>query len=82
MAYNEKFANRVRELLLTKKSVEEKRMMGGLTFMVNNKMCVGILNDDLMASIDPEIYKAVLDERVCIRRSRWNKIKQGSRVLG
>lgn len=39
--------------------------MGGLTFMVNNKMCVGILNDDLMARINPEIYKAVLDKRGC-----------------
>ena len=33
--------------------------------MVNNKMCVGILNDDLMARINPEIYKAVLDKRGC-----------------
>jgi len=65
MAYNEKLANRVKELLLTKKSVKEKKMMGGLTFMVNNKMCVGILNDDLMARINPEIYKAVLDKRGC-----------------
>ena len=65
MAYNEKLANRVRELLLTKKSVKEKNMMGGLTFMVNNKMCVGILNDDLMARIDPEISMAVLDKRGC-----------------
>jgi len=65
MAYNEKLANRTRELLLTKKSVKEKKMMGGLTFMANNKMCVGILNDDLMARIDPEIYTAVLDKRGC-----------------
>ena len=65
MPYDEHLANRVRELLLTKKSVNEKKMMGRLTFMVNNKMCVGILNDDLMARINPEIYKAVLDKRGC-----------------
>ena len=65
MAYNEKLANRIRELLLNKRSVEEKKMMGGLTFMVNNKMCVGILKDDLMARIDPEVYESALEKRGC-----------------
>lgn len=65
MAYNEKLANRIRELLLNKRSVEEKKMMGGLTFMVNNKMCVGILKDDLMARIDPEVYESALERRGC-----------------
>ena len=65
MAYDEKLANRVRELLLNKRSVEEKKMMGGLTFMVNNKMCVGILNDDLMERINPEIYVTVLEKKGC-----------------
>ena len=65
MSYNEKLANRVRELLQTKRSVAEKKMMGGLTFMVNDKMCVGILNDDLMARIDPAVYEKVLEKRGC-----------------
>ena len=39
--------------------VEEKRMMGGLCFMVDGKMCVGVENARLMARIAPEIY----DER-------------------
>jgi TfoX/Sxy family transcriptional regulator of competence genes len=65
MAYDEKLANRIRELLLNKRSVEEKKMMGGLTFMVNNKMCVGILKDDLMARIDPEVYESALERRGC-----------------
>ena len=42
---------------LGKRNVKEKKMLGGLTFMVNDKMCVGILNDDLMARIDPENYE-------------------------
>ncbi len=37
--------------------------MGGLTFMVNDKMCVGIINDDLMARIDPEIYEEALTRK-------------------
>jgi len=39
MAYDEHLAKRVSNLLQNKKSVKEKKMMGGLTFMVNNKMC-------------------------------------------
>ena len=56
MSYDDHLANRVREQLISVRKVKEKRMMGGLTFMVNDKMCVGILNDDLMVRIDPDIY--------------------------
>ncbi len=65
MAYNEKLAKRVREALAGKRKVEEKKMMGGLTFMLNNKMCVGISGDDLMARIDPEIYVSALKRKGC-----------------
>ena len=63
MAYDEKLA--VRELLSSKRNVAEKKMMGGLTFMVNNKMCVGILKDELMARIDPEVYESALERKGC-----------------
>lgn len=62
MAYNEDLANRVRKAFNHLPQVEEKKMMGGLTFMVNGKMCVGILGDDLMARIDPEIYESALSK--------------------
>lgn len=65
MPYNEHLANRVREQLISVRKVEEKKMMGGLTFMVNRKMCVGILNDDLMARIDPKVYEVALAQRGC-----------------
>ena len=65
MAYNDKLANRVREALSSKRKVEEKKMMGGLTFMVNDKMCIGILQDDLMLRIDPGIYEIVLEKHGC-----------------
>jgi len=43
MSYNEALANRTREIIsLTHKNVEEKKMFGGLCFMVNDKMCVGV----------------------------------------
>lgn len=65
MAYNEKLAGRIREELSGIRKVEEKKMMGGLTFMVNSKMCVGIANDDLMVRIDPEQYERALDKKGC-----------------
>ena len=49
MGYSNILAERVRTTLRDVKKVEEKKMMGGLTFMVNGKMCLGILQDDLMA---------------------------------
>ena len=51
MAYNEKLANRIRERLADLPIIEEKEMMGGLTFMVNGKMCVGIIKDELINQI-------------------------------
>ena len=65
MAYNEQLAGRVRELFSEHLKVEEKKMMGGLTFMVNSKMCVGILNDDLMVRIAPEEYEKALERPGC-----------------
>ena len=60
MAYNEKLADRVRTALARRKAVEEKKMMGGLTFMVNGKMCVGVHADEIMCRIDPDIQKQAL----------------------
>lgn len=41
--------------------------MGGLTFMVNEKMCVGVLDDKLMARIDPEQQEQALTKKGCRR---------------
>lgn len=65
MAYNETLADRVRKTLVKQKAVEEKKMMGGLTFMVNGKMCVGVLKDELMARIDPDVYDIALQRSGC-----------------
>jgi len=65
MPYDENLAARVRRALARQRKVEEKKMMGGLTFMVNGKMCVGILNDDLMARIDPAVHDEALKKKGC-----------------
>ena len=65
MAYNHKLANRLREALKDLPHVEEKEMMGGLTFMVNDKMCLGIIKDEMMCRIDPELHEAVVEKPGC-----------------
>jgi TfoX/Sxy family transcriptional regulator of competence genes len=65
MAYSIDLANRIRERLLDLQNVEEKEMMGGLTFMYNGKMCVGIIKDEMMCRIDPENYEVLLEKTGC-----------------
>jgi TfoX/Sxy family transcriptional regulator of competence genes len=66
MAYDENLADRIRHVLnQTSSSVEEKKMMGGLTFMVNGKMCVGIIGNEMMARIDPEIFTQTVSRKGC-----------------
>lgn len=40
-------------------------MMGGLTFMVNGKMCVGIIRDEMLCRIDPAIHDASIERTGC-----------------
>ncbi len=62
MPYSELLADRLRQVLNEKKSpFEEKKMMGGLCFMVNGKMCVGIVKEDLMARVGPIVYEEALE---------------------
>jgi TfoX/Sxy family transcriptional regulator of competence genes len=65
MAYSEQLATRIRQSLSNQKKVEEKAMMGGLTFMVNGKMCVGIIKDELMCRIDPELHEQSIARLGC-----------------
>ena len=66
MAYNEKLAARTREIISkTHKITEEKKMFGGLCFMVNAKMCVGVEQDRMMVHLDPSIYEEVMEKEGC-----------------
>jgi TfoX/Sxy family transcriptional regulator of competence genes len=65
MAYDEKLADRIRERLATVSRVKEKPMMGGLTFMVNDKMCVGIIKDELMCRVDRAMHEALVEKPGC-----------------
>jgi TfoX/Sxy family transcriptional regulator of competence genes len=65
MAYSEKISNQVREALSGIKSVEEKEMFGGMCYMVNGKMCMGVVKDEMMCRIDPEKYEMALSKKGC-----------------
>jgi hypothetical protein len=62
MAFDEGLAERIRGCLADYPGISEKRMFGGLAFMVDGKMCVGTLGSDLMARVGPANYKAALAE--------------------
>lgn len=64
MAYDEHLATRVRRFFNNRKvTFAEKRMMGGLCFLVADKMCVGVEMERLMVRLDPEIYEAALKRK-------------------
>jgi TfoX/Sxy family transcriptional regulator of competence genes len=65
MAYDLDLANRIRNYLITREDVHEKAMMGGLTFMVDGKMCVGIIEDELMCRINPDDHEAAVTKHGC-----------------
>ena len=78
MSYNEALANRTREIIsLTHKNVEEKKMFGGLCFMVNDKMCVGVEQERLMVRLDPEKYDEVIQKEGCTPMDFSGKPMQG-----
>ena len=78
MAYNEKLADMTRELIaLTHKNVEEKAMFGGLCFMVNDKMCVGVEKERLMVRLDPAKYAEVIEKDGCKPMDFTGKVMKG-----
>jgi TfoX/Sxy family transcriptional regulator of competence genes len=77
MAYNEKLANRIRERLADLPDIEEKQMMGGLVFMYNEKMCVGIIKDDLMCRVDPAIHEQLVEKTGCRTMDFTNRPMMG-----
>ncbi len=63
MAYDEAFASRVRAVLRRRTGVSERKMFGGIAFMLNGNMCRGVNGQDLMPRLGEEGAAAALDER-------------------
>jgi TfoX/Sxy family transcriptional regulator of competence genes len=62
MAYDEPLADRIRHVLADNRAITERRMFGGLCFLVNGRMCCGIVGDMLMARINKSEYTKILEE--------------------
>ncbi len=66
MAYDEFLEERINRVLHEKKApYQAKKMMGGLCYMIDDKMCMGIVKDHLMARVGPEVYESVLSRPGC-----------------
>tara|TARA_B100000508_G_C11355232_1_gene226063 strand:- start:59 stop:421 length:363 start_codon:yes stop_codon:yes gene_type:complete len=70
MAFNELLADRI-SFFFKNEGVNfyEKKMFGGLCFMVNDKMCVGVVKDELMARIGEKNYNEALSKKGCSKMS-------------
>ena len=64
MAYDIKLADRIREHLVRfpQLKIEEKEMFRGITFMVNDKMCISVSGENLMCRIDPDLQEEVAEK--------------------
>ena len=63
MAYDEELAARVRKTLARRRGVTEKKMFGGLAFLVQGNMCCGVLKKDLVLRLGKEGTAKALKER-------------------
>lgn len=60
MAYDEGLAQRIREHLQGKGDITERKMFGGLAFMLRGHMLVGVLGDNLVARVGPDNHAQAL----------------------
>ena len=78
MAFDELLADRIRLILKEKRvSFNEKKMMGGLCYLVNDKMLAGIVKDKLMARIGTEKYEDALTKNGCSEMDFTGKALKG-----
>lgn len=62
MSFDEGVAQRLREILADRNDVVEKKMFGGIAFMISGNMCCGVVGEELMARVGLEQYEAALKE--------------------
>jgi TfoX/Sxy family transcriptional regulator of competence genes len=62
VAHDAALADRIRTVLSARPGVEEKRMVGGLSFVVGGHLCVGVSGDALLVRVGPADYERALAE--------------------
>jgi hypothetical protein len=60
MAYDDKLANRVRQIIGARGGIAEREMFGGLAFLLQGRMCCGIVGSDLMVRVSADEYDGIL----------------------
>jgi hypothetical protein len=61
MAYDKGLAQRVREALVARDDLTEKKMFGGLCFLLGGNMCCGIVGEELMLRVGPDSWEEALE---------------------
>ncbi len=62
MAFDESLADRIRDVLASRPEVTERKMFGGIAFMLAGNMAVGVIGEDLMVRLDPADAEKALGE--------------------
>jgi hypothetical protein len=62
VAYEEAVADKVRELLAARSELSERKMFGGIGFMIAGNMAVGVMDEDLIVRLDPADAEKALAE--------------------
>jgi TfoX/Sxy family transcriptional regulator of competence genes len=66
MPYDELLTDRIRRAFHEQNAIfEEKKMMGGICFLVDGKMAAGVVKNKLMARIDPDFHQQALTRKGC-----------------
>ena len=63
MSYDEGVAERIRDIFMGRDDIIEKKMFGGIAFMLRCHMCCGVVNDTLMARVGPAQYQTALKKK-------------------
>lgn len=78
MAYNEVLSLRVEKQLLQQNiNFVAKKMFGGIAFMINDKMCIGIVKNELMLHVLDEEYESLLEENQVRPMDFTGKVMKG-----
>lgn len=77
MPYNLQLADRIRNRLSELPNIEEKEMMGGLTFMYHGKMCIGIIKNEMMCRIHPDLHEKAVERPGCRTMDFTNRPMKG-----
>jgi TfoX/Sxy family transcriptional regulator of competence genes len=62
MAYSEELAHRIRDVVGGRNGVTERKMFGGVAWMVDGNMACGVIGEDLMVRLDRDDAERALDE--------------------